>query len=187
MRNMRWVGAGLCLRLLVSAGPSFADGGPPRTTSASATAPARDLRPPIYNGAATAEGGVQVAVLRQRCSQTVETEQPGNDFVETIIELEFRNRTSAPIAVRQDRIQLVAPDGRAIRTSTWFAGSPRPVEPGQAQTFELRFVSRGGLSCYKEMILEPSSAVVKGTAGVKIDPVRLAPAEAPSGYGASLT
>jgi hypothetical protein len=126
-------------------------------------------------------------VLRQSCSQTVETEQPGNDFVETIVELEISNRTSAPIAIRRDEFQLVAPDGRAIRTSTWFAGSPRSVEPGQAQTFELRFVSRGGLSCYKGMVLESPSAVVKGTAGVKLDPVRLAPAEAPSGYGASRT
>ena len=184
MRHMRWMGAGLCLRLLASAGQSFADGAPPRTTSASAAAPTRDFRPPIHNGAAMAEGGVQVAVLRQRCSQTVETEQPGNDFVETTVELEVRNRRSAPIAVRRDGFQLVAPDGRAIRTSTWFAGSPRSVEPGQAQTFELRFVSRGGLSCYKEMILEAPSVVVKGTAGAKLAPLRLAPAEAPSGYGA---
>jgi hypothetical protein len=141
----------------------------------------------MHDGGVVAEGGVQIAVFRQSCSQTVETEQPGNDFVETIVELEISNRTSAPIAIRRDGFQLVAPDGAAIRTATWFAGSPRSVEPGQAQTFELRFVSRGGLSCYKEMILEPASAVVKGTAGVKLDPLRLAPAEVPSGYGASLT
>jgi hypothetical protein len=188
MRNVRWTGAGLCLGLLVSAGPSFADGAPPQTTpaSAAAPAPARGLRPPIHDGAVAAKGGVEVAVLRQSCSQTVETEQSGNDLVEAIVELEVRNGRSAPIDVHRDAFQLVAPDGGAIRTSTWFAGAPRSVDPGQAQTFELRFMSRGGLNCYKEMILQFPSAVVRGTDGVKLDAIRLVPARRLPGYDAPL-
>ena len=178
MRNVKWMSAGACLGLLVSAGPSLADGSPPRTTPASTEAAVRAHvpRPPNQNSAAVAGSGVEIAVLRHSCNQTVETEQPGNDLVETIVELEVRNGTSAAIGVHRDRFQLVAPDGRAIRTSTWFAGRPRLVHPGQAQSFELRFMSRGGLSCDKEMVLESPTAVVKGTEAVRLDSVRLVPA-----------
>jgi hypothetical protein len=175
MRNLTWMSAGLCLRLLASAGPSFADGVPPRATPASATTATK-------NGAGGAEGGIEVGVLHQSCRQTVETEQPGNDLVDTDVELEIRNGTSAPIAVHRDRFQLVAPDGTAVRTSGWFAGAPRSVDRGRTQTFQLRFMSRGGLSCYKEMVLASPSAVVNGAQAVTLDAVRLAPAHARSGY-----
>jgi hypothetical protein len=179
MRNVKWMRAGACLGLLVSAGPAaLADGSPPRTTGAR-TAEAAHVhgpRPPNQNSAAAAGSGVEIAVLRHSCNQTVETEQPGNDLVETIVELEVHNGTSVPIGVRRDGFQLVAPDGRAIRTSTWFAGRPRLVDPGQAQRFELRFMSRGGLSCDKEMILQSPTAVAKGTEAVRLDAVRLVPA-----------
>jgi hypothetical protein len=143
------------------------------------------LQPPIQNGAAAAKNGIQVAVLRQSCSQTVETEQPGNDLVETIVEVEVRNGTSEPIGVHGDGFRLAAPDGSAIRTSTWFANDPLSVDPGHAQTFRLRFMSRGGLSCSKEMALESPSAVIKGTEPVKLGAVKFVPTRALSGYGVS--
>jgi hypothetical protein len=149
MRHVKRTSAALCLGLLVSAGPSF--------------------------GAAAAEGGVEVVVLGQTCSQTVETEQPGNDLVETIVDLEIRNGTSAPIGVHRDRFRLTTPDGMAIRTSSWFAADSRSIDPGRAQTFELRFMSRGGLSCSKAMILESPAAVVKGTEAVELAAIRLVP------------
>jgi putative membrane protein len=40
MRNVQWMKAGLYAALLLSAGPSFADGAPPRTTRAPAVPPA---------------------------------------------------------------------------------------------------------------------------------------------------
>jgi putative membrane protein len=40
MRNVKWMSAGLCAGLLFSAGLSFAEGAPQRTTLASAAAPA---------------------------------------------------------------------------------------------------------------------------------------------------
>ena len=150
-----------------------------------ALAPACGLQPPIQNGAAAARDGIQVAVLRESCSQTVETEQPGNDLAETVVEVEVRNGTSAPISVHRDGFRLGASDGSLIQTSTWFANDPLSVEPGQAQTFQLRFMSRGGLSCSKEMALESPAAVVKGAEPVKLGAVKFVPAHALSGYGAS--
>jgi hypothetical protein len=149
-----------------------------------ALAPACALRPPIKNsGAARAPEGIQVAVLRQSCSQTVETEEPGNDLVETTVEVEVRNPTSTPIAVHRDGFRLAASDGSAIRTSTWFAVDGLSVEPGQSQTFELRFMSRGGLSCSKEMALESPTAITRGAELVKVGAVTFVPAHALSGYG----
>jgi hypothetical protein len=143
------------------------------------------LQPPVQNGGAAVKDGIQVAVLRQSCSQTVETEQPGNDLVETTLEVEVRNGASTPIAVHGDGFRLGAPDGSAIRTSTWGANQAVALDPGRTQTFQLRFMSRGGLSCYREMTLESPSAVVRGTEPVQIGAVKVVPAHAPTGYGRS--
>ncbi len=151
-----------------------------------ALAPACGLRPPTKNsGAARSAEDIQVAVLRQSCSQTAETEEPGNDLVETTVEVEVRNATSAPIAVHRDGFRLGASDGSAIRTSTWFATDGLSVGPGQSQTFELRFMSRGGLSCSKEMTLESPAAIARGTEPVKIGAVTFVPTHALSGSGSS--
>jgi hypothetical protein len=96
-----------------------------------------------------------------------------------------RNGTSAPVGVQRDGFRLGAPDGSAIRTSTWFAKDPLSVGPGQTQTFELRFMSRGGLSCSQEMALESPSAVIRGTTPVTLGAVKFIPAHALSGYGSS--
>ena len=155
------------------------------TFSFAAFAPACALQPPIQNGAAAAKDGIQVAVRRQSCSQTVEPDLPGNDLVETTVEVEVRNGAQAPISIHRDGFLLGAADGSAIRTSTWFAAEALSVEPGQAQIFQLRFMARGGLSCSKEMALEPSSAVLKGTEPINLEAVKFVPAHALSGYGAS--
>lgn len=143
------------------------------------------LRPPIQNGPPAAQDGIAVAVLGQSCSQTVETEQPGNDLVEATLSVEVRNGATTPIAVRRDGFRLVAPDGSSIRTSTLSASEPVSLAPGQTQSFELRFMSRGGLSCSREMSLQSPSAILRGTAPVELGAVRFVPARALSGYGAS--
>jgi hypothetical protein len=148
-----------------------------------ALAPACGLRPPIKNsGAARTSDGIEVAILRQSCSRTVETDEPGNDLVETTVEVEVRNPTSAPIVVHRDGFRLGAFDGSAIRTSTWFATGGISVDPGQSRTFELRFMSRGGLSCSKEMALESPTAITRGTELVTVGAVSFVPALALSGY-----
>jgi hypothetical protein len=149
-------------------------------------APACDLQPPIRSsGSAVSKEGIQLSVLRQSCSETVQPKEPGNDLVEVLVDAEVRNDLSEPIMVHRDGFRLAAPDGSAIRTSTWFAIHPITVESGQAQTFQLRFMARGGLSCWKEMALKAFSAVTLATVPVEIGSVRFIPAHAPSGYGFS--
>jgi hypothetical protein len=146
--------------------------------------PACGLQPPIQtSGAAASKEGIQLRVLRESCSETVQPKQPGNDLVEVIVDVEVRNGTSEPISVHRDGFRLGAPDGSLIRTSTLFAIDPVTVDAAQAQTLPLRFMSRGGLSCWKEMALKAFSAVTRGTAPVEIGSVRFIPSHAPSGYG----
>jgi hypothetical protein len=151
-----------------------------------ALAPACGLQPPIQSsGAAISKEGIQLRVLRQSCSETVQPKQPGNDLVEVIVDLEIRNGMSEPISVHRDGFRLGAPDGSAIRTSTWFAIDPVTVDAAQALTLQLRFMSRGGLSCWREMALESPSAVVKGADPVRLGAVKFIPGHPLSGYGVS--
>lgn len=142
------------------------------------------LTPPIQNGgAATTPDGIAVSVLRQRCSETVQPRQPGNDLVEATVEVQVTNPTAAPLAIRRDGFRLGSADGSAIRTSTWLASDPLTVGAGQSQTFALRFMSRGGLSCWKEMELRSAPAISRGTQSLKIGSVRFTPSRALPGYG----
>jgi hypothetical protein len=133
------------------------------------------LQPPVRSSGPAAATGVEVAVLRQHCSYTVEAEQPGNDLVEAVIEVEVRNATPVPVTVHRDRFRLRAPDGSAIRTATWFSGEPLPVVAGRPETFQLRFMTRGGLSCSKEMQLDASAALTQGDQPLKIGSVTFQP------------
>lgn len=141
-----------------------------------ALTPACALHPPVENsGAATADDGVAVAVLRQSCTETVETDLPGVPLVETKVEVEVRNAAPPPLVVHREGFHLRGADGRAIPTASWQAGQPIPVEAGQTRTFELRFMSRGGLSCTKPMQLEATAGITKGDAPVKIGAVTFVP------------
>ena len=55
------------------------------------------LHPPLQNGAAVTQDGMQVALLRQSCSQTVEADQPGNDLVEATVEVQVHNGSATPV------------------------------------------------------------------------------------------
>ena len=145
----------------------------------SALTPACALHPPVQNsGAAIASNGVQVSVLRQSCTETVETELPGINLVEATVEVEVRNAAPPPLVVHREAFRLRGPDGRAIPTTTWNAGNPLSIEAGQAGTFELRFMSRGGLSCTKTMQLEAAAGITKGAAPVQIGAVSFVPSHA---------
>jgi hypothetical protein len=151
-------------------------------------APACALKPPLQNtGAATAAGGIVMAVQRQSCDETVQPKQPGNDLVEAIVEVEIRNPSDLPLAVHRDRLRLIAPDGSSIRTSTWFASEPLTVAAAQSRTFQVRFMSRGGLSCWKPMELHADGAVMHGAAPVTLAAVRFTPSHALPGYGTPAT
>ena len=145
-----------------------------------ALAPACGFTPPAQNsGAVKSDNGVALAVVGQRCTETVETELPGVPLVETHVQVEVRNSAPPPLVVHRDAFHLRGADGRAIPTATWQAAEPLPIEAGQTRTFELRFMSRGGLSCTKEMQLEASaSAITKGDAPVQLGAVSFVPSHA---------
>jgi hypothetical protein len=144
-----------------------------------ALTPACALHPPVQNsGAAVAPNGVEIAVTGQSCSETVETDLPGVNLVEAIIQVRVRNAAPPPLVIHRDAFRLRGPDGRALPTMTWRAGEPLSIEAGQASTFELRFQSRGGLSCTRPMQLEASAGITKGTEPVQIGAVSFVPSHA---------
>jgi hypothetical protein len=144
-----------------------------------ALAPACALHPPVQNsGAAVDATGVEISVTGQSCTETVETDLPGVNLVDATVEVQVRNAAPPPLVIRRDAFRLRGADGRAIPTSTWRASDPLSIEAGQASTFELRFMSRGGLSCTKPMQLEASAGITKGAGPVRIGAVSFVPSHA---------
>jgi hypothetical protein len=133
------------------------------------------MRAPAQTPVASAPAGVEVSVVGQRCSQNVDPDWQGADLVQATVETKVRNATGAPVTVYRDGFRLVAPDGQAIPTSSWRAEEPISVAPGQAESFNLRFMDRGGLSCSKEMRLDGPTAVRDGSDVVQVASVSFVP------------
>lgn len=141
--------------------------------SASACAP---LRLPVENsGPARSREGVELAVTRQACTQNSDPDFPNADLVEERVELQVRNATSVPITVRRDAFRLITPEGDALETMTWPAADPMTLGGGQSRTFELRYMSRGGLACDREMRLEPDGGLRLDHGAVAVGAVRFRP------------
>jgi len=149
----------------------------PASVLLAAIAPACALHPPVQNGGAAmaVPPGVQVAVLGQSCDQTVEPDLQGADLVETTVEIQVRNVGVTPLTVHREAFDLRAPNGEAVPTSTWCASDPLSVDAGQSRTFQLRFMSRGGLSCTQPMQLESASAITAGATPIGIGAVTFVP------------
>ena len=149
------------------------------SVAVAALAPACALHPPVQNsGAAVDPSGVEISVIGQSCTETIETELPGVNLVDATIEVQVRNGAPPPLVVHRDAFRLRGADGRAIPTTTWNASAPLSIEAGQAGTFQLRFMSRGGLSCTKPMQLEASAGITKGAEPVRIGAVSFVPSHA---------
>jgi hypothetical protein len=149
---------------------------------ATALASGCGMRPPVQNsGTVTSADGVQIAVLGQSCSETVETDWPGNDLVEMTVQIEVRNGTPTTLGVHRDGFRLIGADGRSVPTSTGSANEPISLASRQTQTFQLRFMSRGGLSCSKEMTLESPSAIRHGTEPATIGTIKFVAARTLAG------
>jgi hypothetical protein len=134
------------------------------------------MTPPAQNGGpALSDRGIGVAVLRQSCAQAQEPDQRGWDLVEAEVEVEVRNGSPEPATVHRDRFRLVAPDGSALASSTWRSADPLTVAGGQTQTFALRFMTRGGLECTREMRLDPDSGITLRESPVAFQPVSFVP------------
>ena len=127
------------------------------------------------SGPSNSPEGVQVAVVRQACAQTQEPDYYANDLIEATLEVQVRNPTQDPITVHRDAFRLVTPEGIVLRTVTWGAIDPLTVNHGETGTFELRFMTRGGLECAREMKLEPDSGVTLRDRPVHIGGVSFVP------------
>jgi hypothetical protein len=134
------------------------------------------LRSPFRSsGPVSSPEGVQVTIGRQSCVETSEPDFHGNDLVEERLQIEIRNATPSPVAVHRDAFRLVAPDGVAARTVTWGAASPLTMRGGEARIFELRFMTRGSLTCTGEEELDPRAAVTLRDTPVQMGMVRFVP------------
>ncbi len=143
-----------------------------------ALAPACAMSPPAQNAGSLASDGVQVAVVGQRCSETVETDWPGANLVEATVQFQVRNTNPNPVTVKREELYLRGTDGRRVQSRDWNESAPVTVESGQTQTFDLRYLTRGGLSCTKPMQLDATSAIRVGAEPVRIGAVTFVPSRA---------
>lgn len=145
--------------------------------AAGGLAPACALKPPVENSGALAKDGVQVAVVGQRCTETVEAEWPGANLVETVVEVQVQNNGAAPLTVHRDQLKLRGVDGRKVPSGGWCAADPISVDPGQTKTFAVRFMTRGGMSCTKPMALDADAGITVGAAPVQVGAVTFLPSK----------
>jgi len=136
------------------------------------------MSPPAQNAGALSNDGVQVAVVGQRCTETVETDWQGANLVETTVQFQIRNANPNPVTVNREQLYLRGTDGRRVQSRDWSESSPVTVESGQSQTFDLRYLARGGLSCTKPMQLDAESAITVGTTPLRIGSVTFVPSRA---------
>jgi hypothetical protein len=144
------------------------------------------LRPPARtSGPSVSSEGVELAVAAQSCTQSGDPDWPDEFLGEAVLEIHVRNGTAAPLTVRRDDFRLVTPDGAALRTRSWGAVKPLVVGGGETSAFELRFQSYDGLTCDRELWLDPRVGLVVGRTPAAIGPVRFVPWRSLSAVGAA--
>jgi hypothetical protein len=137
------------------------------------------LRLPYKGGApAASREGVQIAVNRQSCTQDLEPEFHGTNLVEEIVEIQVRNATADPLTIQRDAFRLISPDGGGLKTSTWMAADPMALNAGETRTFKLRYMTRGGFDCTREMKLDFNAGVTINGRPIAIDAVSFQPSHA---------
>ena len=103
------------------------------------------------------------------------TDEYGADLVETTLEVQIRNATPATLTVRRDAFRLLGSEGTALKPQTWRAADPLTIDGGATGTFELRFMTRGGLECAGEMALDVDAGLALPDGPVKIGSVKFVP------------
>jgi hypothetical protein len=121
---------------------------------------------------------VELAVSRQSCTQNVDSDFYGQDLVEEVVEVQVRNATSTPLTVQRDAFRLISPDGYGLKTMTWRAIDPLPLNGGETKSFELRFMTRGLLQCTREMKLDPDAGVRMNGRPIELGAVSFQPSRA---------
>ena len=113
MRNVQWMSAGFCAGLLFSAGPSFADGAPPRTTQSSA-APSAD-RDFLARALGVNQTEIVLGQMAIKRGTTPEVRAMGEKMVQRHTELARQLRTlaqsdpaSEPPALSADQKKTIA-------------------------------------------------------------------------------
>ncbi len=129
-------------------------------------------------GPAASREGVELAVSRQSCTQNVDPDFSGQDLVEEVVEVQVRNATSTPLTVQRDAFRLISPDGSGLKTMTWRAVDPLPLNGGETKSFELRFMTRGLLQCTREMKLDPDAGVRMNGRPIELGAVSFQPSRA---------
>ena len=72
------------------------------------------MKPPaMNNGPVLSSNGVQVAVLRQVCAETMFN--AFETFINETVELQVRNGSPNPVRIHRDRIRLLGPIGSCTR------------------------------------------------------------------------
>ena len=134
------------------------------------------MGPPAQAAApAVSPEGVKVALLGQTCTQSTEPDWKGANLVEVHVAVGIANPTGAPLVVHRDQFRLVGPDGTAVKTISVGAADPVSVAPGQEPSFELRFMTRGGVRCTTPMELETRGGVLAGDHPVTLASLRFLP------------
>jgi hypothetical protein len=133
------------------------------------------MKPPVVNSPASSKNGVEVAVLRQACSQTEPVDEVPTGSVDETVEIQVRNGSPEPLVVHPDRFRLLPADGTAPATVPSHAGEALTVAQGGTQTFEVEFTASGGLACTKAMRLDPDVGVTLRDAPVTLAPVPFRP------------
>ena len=137
------------------------------------------LRLPYKSGgSAASREGVELAVSRQSCTQNVDPDFYGEDLVEEVVEVQVRNATSNPLTVQRDAFRLISPDGHGLKTMTWRAVDPLPLNGGETRNFELRFMTRGLLQCTREMKLDADAGVRMNGRPIELGAVSFQPSRA---------
>jgi hypothetical protein len=134
------------------------------------------MGPPAQAAApAVSPEGVKVALLGQSCTQSAEPDWKGAQLVEVHVSVAVSNPTQAPLVIHRDQFRLVAPDGSAVKTITYGAADPVSVAPGEQPSFELRFMTRGGLRCTTPMELDTRGGVLAGDRPVTLAALHFLP------------
>jgi hypothetical protein len=131
------------------------------------------MKPPaVNNGPAWSSNGVQVAVLRQVCAETMRNEF--ETFIDETVELQVRNGSPNPVRIHRDRIRLLGPYG-GVYTTGASATDFLTVGSGETQTFEVTFTAHAELDCNKAMQLDPGAGITSQDAPVALRPVSFVP------------
>jgi hypothetical protein len=137
------------------------------------------LRLPYKTGGPVASReGVELAVSRQSCTQNVDPDFYGEDLVEEVVEVQLRNATANPLTVQRDAFRLISPDGQGLKTMTWRAAEPLALGAGETKSFQLRYMTRGGLTCTREMKLDVDAGVTTNGRPVVMGAVSFQPSRA---------